>query len=238
MRKFRAISIVLLILITVTGVCGCMNKNSNKSNRQESDQEYILLMQNYIQDKYSITVDVVEQILPQDGINTALKENILVVRDSNGVISNVKARLSTPYEFYDDYVESHAAASIQNEIGVSVPSGIAKIYVVVNNSDANNIDTSATNIASLTFVSTITGQPNDNSMECLYEIYNAIQQKGYSNVYFLVGFTDGSSEFEKAVENYMIFGKSEWKDYSGEVFAELYVTDNNLSYAEFKERVN
>ena len=238
MKKIRAISIILLILITITGVCGCMNKNSNKSNRQETDQEYILLMQNYIQDKYSITVDVVEQILPQDGINTALKENILVVRDSNGVFSNVKARLSTPYEFYDDYVESCTAASIQKEIGVSVPSGTAKIYVVVNNTDANNINTSAANIASLTFVSTITGNPNDDSLERLYEIYNAIQQKGYSNVYFLVGFTDGSPEFEKAVENYMVHGKSEWKDYSGEVFAELYVTDNNLSYAEFKEKVN
>lgn len=238
MKKIRAISIILLILITVTGVCGCMNKNSNKSNRQESDQEYVLLMQNYIQDKYSITVDVVEQILPQDGINTALKENILVVRDSNGVISNVKARLSTPYEFYDDYVESCTAASIQKEIGVSVPSGTAKIYVVVNNTDANNINTSATNIASLTFVSTITGNPNDNSLERLYEIYDTIQKKGYSNVYFLVGFTDGSYEFEKAVENYMVHGKSEWKDYSGEVFAELYVTDNNLSYAEFKGNIN
>ena len=238
MKKIRAISIILLILITVTGVCGCMNKNSNKSNRQETDQEYILLMQNYIQDKYSITVDVVEQILPQDGINTALKENILVVRDSNGVISNVKARLSTPYEFYDDYVESCTAASIQKEIGVSVPSGTAKIYVVVNNTDANNINTSAANVASVTFVSTITGNPNDDSLERLYEIYNSIQQKGYSNVYFLVGFTDGSPEFEKAVENYMVHGKSEWKDYSGEVFAELYVTDKNLSYAEFKEKVN
>ena len=215
-----------------------MNKNSNKSNRQEPDQEYILLMQNYIQDKYSITVDVVEQILPQDGVNTALKENILVVRDSNGVISNVKARLSTPYELYDDYVESHTAASIQNEIGVSVPSGIAKIYVVVNNTDINNINTSAANIASLTFVSTITGKPNDNTLERLYEIYDTIQKKGYSNVYFLVGFTDGSYEFEKAVENYMVHGKSEWKDYSGEVFNELYVTDNNLSYAEFKGKVN
>ena len=215
-----------------------MNKNSNKSNRQETDQEYILLMQNYIQDKYSITVDVVEQILPQDGINTALKENSLVVRDSNGVISNIKARLSTPYEFYDDYVESCTAASIQKEIGVSVPSGTAKIYVVVNNTDANNINTSAANVASVTFVSTITGNPNDDSLERLYEIYNSIQQKGYSNVYFLVGFTDGSPEFEKAVENYMVHGKSEWKDYSGEVFAELYVTDKNLSYAEFKEKVN
>lgn len=215
-----------------------MGKTIYKSNRQESDQEYILLMQNYIQDKYSIIVDEVEHILPQEGINTALKENVLVVRDLNGVVSNVKARLSTPYDFYDDYVESCTASSIQNEIGVSVPNGKARIYVVVNNADIKNIDTSATNIASLTFVSTITGNPTDDSLGRLYEIYKALNQKGYLNVYFLVGFTDGSSEFEKAVDNYMIYGKSEWKDYSSKVFAELYITDKNLSFDEFKERVN
>ena len=130
------------------------------------------------------------------------------------------------------------AADIQKEIDISVPSGNAKIYVVVNNADVKNIDTSATNIASLTFVSTISEKPSDSSLERLYEIYNVLQQKGYSNVYFLVGFTDGASEFEKAVENYMVHGKSEWKDYSGEVFAELYVTDNNLSFDAFKEKLN
>lgn len=215
-----------------------MSKSIYKSNRRESDQEYILLMQNYIQDKYSITVDSVEYVLPQDGINTALKENILVVRDSNGVVSNVKARLSTPYDFCDDYVEACTASCIQNEIGVSVPNGNAKIYVVVNNADIKNIDTSADNIASLTFVSTIAGNPTDSSLKLLYEIYTALQQKGYSNIYFLVGFTDGSSEFEKAVNNYMVYGKSEWKDYSGEVFAEIYITDKNLSFDKFKGSVN
>lgn len=238
MKKIRVSSILILILITITGVCGCMNKNSNKSNRQETDQKYTLLMQKYIQDKYSIAVDVVEQILPRDGINTALKENILVVRDSNGVISNVKARLGIPYDFYDDYIESCTAASIQKEIGVSIPSGNAKIYVVVKNMDIAKIDTSAANIVSLTFISTITGNPDDNTLGRLYEIYNTIQEKGYENVYFLVGFTDGSEEFGKVVDNYMIYGKSEWKEYSGEVFAELYVTDRNLSFDEFKRQVN
>ena len=238
MKKIRAISILILIMITITGVCGCMNRDSNKSNRQEADQEYIELMQNYIQDKYSITVDVVEQILPQDGVNTALKENVLVVRDSNGVISNVKARLSTPYDFYDDYVESCTATSIEKELGISIPSGNAKIYVVPNNLDIARIDTSATNIASLTFVCTITCNRDNNTLERLYEIYNKIQKKGYENIYFLVGFTDGSVEFEKAVENYLVHGKSEWKDYSGEVCAELYVTEKDLSFDQFKEKIN
>lgn len=213
-----------------------MDRNSNKSNRQESEQEYLVLMQSYIEEKYSITVDVLEYIFPQDGINTALKENVLVVRDSKGVISNVKARLSSPYSFYDDYVAACTAQSIQDELEISVPHGVAKIYVVTNNLDINQLDTSSTNISSLTFVSTISGNPTDEAMKILYEIYDKLQKR-YENVYFLVGFTDGSDEFKKATENYMVYGKSEWKDYSGEVYAELYVTDKNLSFDEFKDNV-
>ena len=214
-----------------------MDKSSNKNNRQENDQEYISLMKKYIQDKYSITVDVVEHIFPQDGINTALKENILVVKDSNGVIANIRARLSTPYNFYDDYVESCTAANIQAEIDLSFFDN-AKIYVVVNNANIEMIDTSPSNIDYLTFVSTVTGKPEDDILKDLYEVYDYLCQKGYENIGFLVGFTDGSSEFGKAVENYMIYGKSDWDSYSGEVYAELYVTDQGLSFEEFKERVN
>ena len=214
-----------------------MDKSSNKTNRQETDQEYILLMKDYIQDKYSITVDIVEHIFPQDGINTALKENILVVKDSNGVIANIRARLSTPYNFYDDYVESCTAESIQKGIDVSFLDN-AKIYVVVNNANIEMIDTSPSNIDYMTFVSTVTGMPDDAILKNLYEVYDCLHQKGYENVGFLVGFTDGSSEFEKAVGNYMVYGKSDWDSYSGEVFAELYVADKGLSFEEFKDRIN
>ena len=215
-----------------------MNRNSNKSNRRESDQEYVALMRNYIQEKYSVAVEIVDQILPQDGINTGLQENILVVRDANGVLANVRARLSSPYTFYDDYVEACTAAAIQKELDVQLSSGEGKVYVVVNHSDITHIDTSADNIASLTFVAAVAGNPDDRALEQLYRIYDSLRQKGYKKVYFLVGFTDGSPEFEKAINNYMVHGKSEWKDYSGKVFAELYVTDQTLSFDEFKEKVN
>lgn len=213
-----------------------MNDTSN-SNCKETNQEYISLMKEYIQNKYSITVDVVEQIFPKDGFNTALKENILVVKDSNGVFANIKARLSSPYEFYDNYVESYTASIIQSKINTTVPNGKAKIYVALRNCDYKNIDVSASNILSLTYFSVISEKPSDLCMERLYEVYSELQHQGYSNIYFLVGFTDGSSEFDKVVENYTIYGKSEWKDYSGEVFSELYITDNNLSFSEFKENL-
>jgi hypothetical protein len=87
-------------------------------------------------------------------------------------------------------------------------------------------------------VAAVAGNPDDRALEQLYRIYDSLRQKGYKKVYFLVGFTDGSPEFEKAINNYMVHGKSEWKDYSGKVFAELYVTDQTLSFDEFKEKVN
>lgn len=232
-KNLKKTLFLLLVLFFISGLYGC-NIETNKNNKDD----IVTLAYEYIYNKYSIDVDLVEQIVPQNGFNSALKENVLVMSDPNGLIFNVRSRIDTPSNFYDDYVETCTAASVQKEIGVSVPSGSAKIYVVVNNDDASNINASPTNIASLTFISVIKGYPNDNSLERLYEIYDNIQQRGYSNIYFLVGFTDGSSEFEKAVENYMVHGKSEWKDYSGEVFAELYVTDSNLTFDEFANKLN
>lgn len=238
MKKMKLISILLLMIITIVGVTGCMDRTSSKSNRNENDQEYLELMQNYIQEKYSIKVEVIESIFPKEGFNTALEENILIVRDSNGVIANVKARLATPYKFTDDYMEASTASAIQDEVGLGVRSDDSKIYVVPQNLDITNIDISPSNILALTFVSMINGKPTEADLKSLYDIYSNFHEMGYEKVNFLVGFTDGSVEFEKAVSNYTIYGKSSWEDYSGEVFAKLYVTEKNLSYDEFKEKID
>ena len=39
MKKIRAISIILLILITITGVCGCMNTNQYSDVDKEIKSE-------------------------------------------------------------------------------------------------------------------------------------------------------------------------------------------------------
>lgn len=230
------IGYVMVLGLIIAG-CGISNKELGQSNRNKIDSEYVVLMKDYIQDKYSITIDVAEQILPKDGFNTALKENILVVKDSNGVFANIKARLSSPYEFYDNYVESYTASIIQNKMNITVPKGKAKIYVALRNCDFKNIDVSPSNVLSLTYVSAISEKPSDLCMERLYEVYSELQYQGYSNIYFLVGFTDGASEFDKAVENYMVHGKSEWEDYNGIVYADLTITDDGLSYDDFVKQI-
>ena len=233
----KKILLVFMVIFLMIGVCGCMDTKNNKSNRKESDEEYVILMQDYIQNKYSINVEVVESILPKNGINTALKENILVVKDENGVIANVRARLGTPYNYFDDYVNSSVAFEIQKciEISISTQKSYSKIYAVCDSGDI--VEFSVKDITSLTFVSMVEGNPTDKTIEELYEIYTQIQTKGYSNTYFIVGFTDGNKEFEKVVENYKVYGKSKMEDYSGEVYSKLYITDNNVSFDEFKNSV-
>lgn len=242
MKIFKKIILVVLMLVLSVCSTSCIVTpyiNNTRETASTVDEEYISAMLNYIQDKYSITVDVVESIFPDDSINTALNENVLVVQNDSGVIANVKARLSSPYDFYDDYIESRIAFDIQSQLNISISAqkANAKVYVAVDETSMETLDSSADNISSLTFVSTVEGYPTDKTVEELYDIYTRIQEKGYSNVFFLVGFTDGSAEFEKAVNNYMIYGKSGWRDYSGEVYAELYVAENGLTYEGFRNSI-
>lgn len=229
--KTNYILILFLIMITTIG-CG-----NNYRNSKENNQEYITIMQNYIEDKYSIEVEIVEYIFPQEGFNTELKQNVLVVRDENGVIANVKAYLGTPYEFSDNYVEMCISSKIDKEIDIDIPSGTAKSYVVVKNEDITKIDISASNVISLTYVCMIDGKPTNEILISLYEIYDKLQKQNYNDIYFLVGFTDGSPEFKKAAENYTVYGKSGWSYYSGEVYATLSVIDNDLTYEQFENKV-
>ena len=61
------------------------------------------------------------------------------------------------------------------------------------------------------------------------------EEAGYSNIYFLIGFVESSDDFDKAIENYTVYGKSKWDDYDGEFYAYIYVANSNLSFDEFKK---
>lgn len=213
---------------------GCGN---NHKTRKESDQVYISIMKNYIEEKYSIKVEIVEYIFPQEGFNTELEQNVLVVRDENGVIANVKSYLGTPYKFYDNYVEAYTAFEIHKTLGINIPYGIAKSYVVLENEDISQIDISASNVLSLTFVCMIDNKPTEEMIISLYETYNKLQKQNYEDIHFLVGFTDNSNEFKKAANNYTIYGKSKWSQYSGKVYATIYVIENKLTFEEFKGKL-
>lgn len=224
---------MMVILLIVMGLCGCMT-NSGTGSRKETDSEYINMMKAYMEEKYSTTFEIVDYILPKSTISSGMELNVLVLRDSNGLTTNVRAKFGTPYHFYDDYVESCTAAKILSEIGFTNENIDAlSLHVVVRNKSIETIDISPENVPSLTVVAKVADRPNDTNLQSLYEIYDQICALGYEDVYFLVGFVNNSSDFDAAVENYTVYGKSKWSDYNGAFFAYLSITSAGLSFDEF-----
>lgn len=202
--------------------------------RKETDAEYINMMKDYMEEKYSTTFEIVDSILPKSTVSSGMELNVLVLRDSNGLTTNVRAKFGTPYHFYDDYVESCTAAKILSEIGFTNENIDALgLNVIVRNKSIETIDISPENVPSLTVVAKVAERPNDTNLQSLYEVYDKICALGYEDVYFLVGFVENSSDFDAAVENYTVYGKSKWSDYNGEFFAYLRITSAGLSFDEF-----
>lgn len=227
--------ILLLATIMMIGVCGCMKTNKDRG-RIERNQKYAQQMLAYMEEKYDTVFQVVEEIFPESGINTGMKENVLVVKDSNGVLANAKARLGSPDVFYDDYVYACGADRIQRSLDLSglQELGNARVYGVFNAKHLSEISIAPEEVPSVTLVVNLPQQVTAEAMEQLYDAYSQICDAGYRKLYLIAWFTDGSAEFDQAVENYRIYGKSNWTDYSGTVYAALKITEPGLSYDDFQ----
>ena len=232
MNRIKQLSRIVIVFFILVGLCGCAN--TGHGARKESDAEYIDMMKAYMEEKYSTSFEIVESILPGSGLNSGMEVNVLVLRDGNGRLTNVRAKYGTPYNFYDDYVQSCTAAKLLSEAGVTYDHVDALgLNLVVRSESMESLDTSPENIPTLTVVAKVSEEPNMANMQSLYEIYEKICAGGYESVYFLVGFVEDSSDFDAAVENYTVHGKSKWEDYNGEFFAYLRTTDPGLSFADF-----
>lgn len=211
-------------------------KKDNNYGRKETDQQYAELMLKYMEEKHGTTFQAVEYIFPEAGINSGMQENVLVVEDSGGVTANVKARLSTPYSYYDDYVDACGADRIQRSLDLSglQALGSARLYAVVNSKSATDISIAPGDVVSVTLVVNIPGEVTEEAVKQLYDAYCQICSAGYQKLYLIAWFTDGSAEFDQAVNNYRVYGKSSWKNYTGTVYAAMKVTTPNLSYEDFR----
>lgn len=235
MKRTKTLSVIAVLLLIMTVICGC--GNDRHGARTESNDEYIRMMKAYMEDKYSASFEVVESSLPRSGFS-GMELNILVLRDSSGHLTNVRAKYGTPYQFYDDYDNVCAAAEIHSELEVSGEHIAAwKLYANIREFSPESIDISPENISSVTVLAKVTEPPSLNNLRSLYEIYGQICDMGYENVYFLTAFVEESSDFDAAVENYTVYGKSKWSDYNGTFYGYLRVVDVGLSFDEFRYRI-
>ena len=231
----KRILALLIAAMMMIGVCGCMRRNRDSVNKP-NEQEYTEQMRKYMEDAYDTTFTVVETIFPKSGFNTGMLENVVVLKDSQGVVTNVKARLGNPDAFYDDYANCLGAHKIQNNMDLAVlqEMGNARVYAVVRDKNIADISIAADNVSSVTLVVNIPCEPSEAAMECLYDAYGQLCEAGYQTLYLIAWFTDGDAEFDRAVENYRVYGKPDWSHYSGTVYAALKISAPDVSYEDFR----
>lgn len=161
--------------------------------------------------------------------------NTVILKDENGVECNVKAHVGTPYKYFDDYTNSYTAFVLSKSLDSNlIKTDNFKLYCTLKNDDWQNLDTSKQNISSLTLVGGIYHSPKKEDIQELYSLYKEIEDIDNSNVFFLVGFVNNSSDFDKAITNYRVYGKSKWEDYNGSFYGYLTVKSSGLSYEEFE----
>ena len=146
MKKDKGIALIILIIIIILVmpvlIFLFMNIIKDKTpNRNESNIEYTNTMKTHMEEKYSTSFEVVDSIFPEGGFNTGMLQNIVTLKDSDGVRCNVKADLNSPYDFYDDYIESCTAFLIESKLDSKLlKSEEARVYVSVEDDNINKAD--------------------------------------------------------------------------------------------------
>ena len=235
--KLSRILMFGLAAILVLGLSGC---GEPKGPRKESVEEYIETVRRYMEEKYSAAFQIVEYEVHNSSFSGA-DVNTIVLRDENGIVTNVRANYGTPYSFYDDYIDQCAGEKFLAQLDYNRDYIEAlNVAVVVQNESIDSLDSidiSPENIALPTVIAKIPQKPNDENLKAIYEVYEAMGAMGYKDTYFMVGFVKESSDFDAAVENYRFHAKIHDSEYNGEFYAWLRVRDLGLSFEEFKLRL-
>jgi len=237
-KQFFAITIILIILI---GVSGCMsNKDNTQANLEKQEQ-----MLSYLQEKYDQAFTPVEFIPAKRGFNDFMSENILVVRSSEGFLANVRDRVQSPGYFYDNFFDSYASFLAKDLVDFSnVPSLIiGKINPTIRVSSITYDElksgvpflTETTVINTVSFVA-ISGIPSDIIIDALYSVYQQLQNYKFGYFYFGIAFTKDPEKSKQYVENYNLHGTKEWDYYDKSVIKLVEIEEVGLSYDAFKQK--
>lgn len=229
--KLSKIMLLMLAVVLMLDFSGCKKSHGQ---RKESAEEYAELAKKYAEEKYSRTFEIADFKI-HDTSFSGEDLNKVMLRDENGVLVNICAKYSTPYSFYDIYASHCAAAKILVQLDYDknyIES--MNMTVVLDDDSMDNMDISPENIKLPFIIAKIPQKPNDANLKAIYDVYEAAQAMGYTDVKLTVGFVKDSSDFDKAIENYRFYGKNHDSEYNGEFYARLRAKEGGLSFEEFK----
>lgn len=214
------------------------NRMHSEKKRKESNQEYAQMMLEHTEKKYGKTFEIIHEIFPEEGFNTNHLQSVVLLRQpQSNVITHVYATLGDPYTYYDAYVSDLASWENRHLVDCSKLDGVgtAKLYLYLREENANQPDVSEDNVSRAVLLVNIPQTPNVETLEKLYSIYEELFALKYEYIFLVAGFTEQSGEFDNYVRSYRVYGKKDWKDYNGKVYATLSAETAGLTFEAFQQ---
>ena len=238
MKKFI---LIILTLILVLGVVGCMKKPTEQENNENE-----LSMLNYLNEKYEDEFTIVEYIPATRGFNDSMNRNVLIAESMGGLRVEVRERVGNPGEYTDTYLNAYASKLILNKLDYNTISNLqfAQTYINLRSSKVSLEDLRQDNfvitndmVINFSSIISISGSVNEEALQELYDVYNQQLSLGYSRNIFVVSFGGDKVKSEKYVKSYATYGIQDWEKYDESVEATIVITDNGLSFEEFKNKL-
>ncbi|MGG3564707.1 hypothetical protein ABES03_24225 [Neobacillus rhizosphaerae] len=238
MKKFL-VSIFLVLL--VAGVSGCMSQQPTKEEKKTSESA----MLSYLDKKYDQNFSAINYIPAKRGFNDSMNLNILVAKSEDGLLVNVRERLSKPGKFFDDYRNAVASKSLKDKINYGSIENLhlAKTYITLT--PEVDLDTLKNGVSSVAkddvimvhSIVSISGDADEKTLKELYDVYQQLQSLGYEDTGLIAAFSGDQAKAETYVNNFLLYGTQPWEEYDKSVKHVLKVNENGLSYEEFKSQL-
>lgn len=234
--KNVAVGIFMLSLLLV--VTGCMDQAKEK-DISESPK----LMLHYLNDKYDVEFSQVQFIPAKRGVNDGVNENILIAESNEKIRVNVRETLGNPGKYVDNYLNMYVSDYVTKSLNFHTVPFVHRYYTYLNLyedkttlSDVKDEKITLNNetVINMTTVVGVNSPPNEEILKGLYELYLDTNKLGIARNRLLVSFNGDMNRTNQYIENYPVHNYIEWLDFDEEITSILIVTQNNLSFNEFK----
>jgi hypothetical protein len=236
---------ILLVAVLLAGSVGCMNSEKKRQEHEEKQNE----MLQYLQDRYDMEFTAVEFIPAKRGFNDFMNLTILVAKDPQGIVVNVRERVKDPNDFWDDYVDAYTSWLIENEndfSSVTYIEGVAhaRIYVTLYTFEVDwkeildkGVDALQQYEKSITCLIAMETTMSGSDMSELYNIYQQVSSIEDEHFCLIIGFSATSEKSKDYVNNFRVNGTQKWDVFDKEVSHVTRVWNTDFSYDEFVDYI-
>ncbi|MCL2109074.1 MAG: hypothetical protein FWH20_06990 [Oscillospiraceae bacterium] len=249
LKYIMQISLTAFILICGIILSSCdvktsdiFRKNTTENvSKNEQKQEEML---DYMRKTYGQEFTVVEFIPAPRGFNDSMNESILVVKNEDGFLVNVRERVGSPGYFYDNFYIEFLWYTSRNHIDYSeIPSLItARLYPKIRTgtfelSDLENGVSSLNSdvLINITCLIAVSGEPNDDIISSLYKVYKQFTSRDFQYINFIVAFVNDTEKSIKYVDNFDLYGVVTWDNFDSSIINLVTIQENDLSIEKFTQ---